>query len=122
MPDGLQAMNDRGLRSTVCTRPRSVIEAAAAAERIQVFPNGCEPTVEVPLLPGRKAMYRKGRAGAQVSQTLPTGGLFKNLLRRRVNGTLIYETAIWDSANVQPRNLRSERLGREKTSVGIFRN
>jgi hypothetical protein len=29
--------------------------------------------------------------------------------RPRVDGTLIYETAIWDSADAQPRNLRSGR-------------
>jgi hypothetical protein len=40
---------------------------------------------------------------------MPPGSLFKNLKRPRVDGTLIYETAIWDSADAQPRNLRSGR-------------
>lgn len=67
-------------------------------------------------LAGSTHLYRgvkwpAGRIGCAVQQPqLP-----------RVDGTLIYETAIWDSADAQPRHLPFERLGGEKTFANRFR-
>ncbi len=63
VPDGLLAMNDRGLRSTVCTPRRPVIEAAAAAQRIQVLPYDREQTAKAPLLPRVKSHVSQGSGG-----------------------------------------------------------